>query len=68
MFAAHGWDQEDAILGNSHLVYDSDDDAYRLYVTEVNHGLFVIEFNHTFGHNEIQVLATNFIDLNKLLE
>ena len=49
-------------------MYDQQDDAYRLYVTEMNNGLFVIDFNHTFVHNEIQVLATNYIDLNEVLE
>ena len=65
---SHGWDNEDAFLGNSHLVYDKQDNAYRLYVTEMYKGLFVMEFKHNFGDNEIQVLTTNFVDLHRILQ
>lgn len=46
---AHGWDFDSAYIGNAHLVYDELDNAYRLYLTEVGHGLFVMDFKHTPG-------------------
>jgi hypothetical protein len=43
-YGCPGWTEEDAYLGNAHLVFSSDTNAYRLYITEANHGLFVVDF------------------------
>lgn len=43
---AHGYDKEEVYIGNAHLVFTSINDCYRLYVTEVDGGLFVIDFQH----------------------
>lgn len=64
---AAGWSGDDAYIGNSHLMYDGFDQNYRLYVTELNRGLFVIDFLHKMGEREINIITTNYIDLNKLL-
>ena len=64
-----GWTEEEAYFGNAHLLYSGNTDAYRLYVTEINHGLFVMDFIRPhFLDPEITVLTTSFIDLHKLLE
>jgi len=47
--AAHGWDNDDAYIGNAHLMYDEQDHTYRMYVTELTNGLFVLDFGHKFG-------------------
>ncbi len=42
--AAHGWDNDKAYLGNADLIYSSNTEAWRLYVTEVTSGFFVVDF------------------------
>jgi hypothetical protein len=37
-------------------------------VTEVSHGLFILDFKHHPGNHEIQIITSNFIDLNALLK
>jgi hypothetical protein len=66
--AAHGWDQESAYIGNAHLMFDSFDDVYRLYVTELYNGLFVLDFKYRLGARDLNIVTMNFIDLNKLLK
>lgn len=39
-----GWTDDNAYLGNAHMIYSSNTEAYRLYITEINHGLFVVDF------------------------
>jgi len=49
-------------------MYDQLDRTYRLYVTELTNGLFVLDFGHKFGSRELEIITTNFVDLNKLLQ
>lgn len=49
-------------------MYDTLDDSYRLYVSEVSNGFFVLDFKYAPGSREIQVLTSNYIDMNKLLK
>ena len=64
-----GWTQEKAYLGNSHMLYSANTDAYRLYITEIDHGIFVVDFIKAHIQDpEITILTTTFIDLKKLLE
>lgn len=41
---APGWTQDKAYLGNAHMLYSGNTDAYRLYITEVDNGFFVVDF------------------------
>jgi hypothetical protein len=41
---------------------------YRLYITEVDAGLFVVDFTHQFGRREINVMNIYFINIEELLE
>ena len=63
----HGWGQERAFLGNSHIVWTNDSSLYRLLVTELNTGLFVVDFKWTNNRDEIVITKTNFINLKELL-
>jgi len=42
--AAHGWTNEDAIIGNAYMTFSSLTNAFRLYITEIDNGFFVIDF------------------------
>lgn len=46
---AHGYDKDEAYIGNSHLAFDPTNDVYRLYLTEVDSGLFVVDFTYKVG-------------------
>ena len=39
-----GWDEDKAYLGNAHMVYSSNTDAFRLYITEARYGFFIVDF------------------------
>ncbi len=43
---AHGYRNRRVFIGNSHLVFSAINNVYRLYVTEVDNGLFVVDFTH----------------------
>ena len=62
-----GWTEDNAYLGNAHLLYWGSFDTYRLYITEISHGLFVVDFTRHFTDPEITILRTTFVDLHKML-
>ena len=64
---SHGYDKESAYISNSHLLYDPINEVYRLYLTEVNNGLFVVDFTYKPGRFEINIVKTSFIDIKGLL-
>jgi hypothetical protein len=65
---AAGWTEDEAYLGNAHMLYSANTDAYRLYITETTHGLFVVDFTKAhISDPEITILTTSYIDLHKLL-
>jgi FKBP-type peptidyl-prolyl cis-trans isomerase 2 len=44
---AQGFGKEVAYIANAHLVFSpANNGTYRLYVTEVDGGLFVVDFTH----------------------
>jgi hypothetical protein len=67
--ACAGWNEDKAFLGNAHLVYSANTDAYRLYVTEARYGFFVVDFvRPSFADDDITILTTTFVNVKKLLE
>lgn len=66
--AAHGWQAtQDVFVGNAHLVYSGEAACYRLFITEVDHGLFIVSFNWQKGYSEISIRSVDYIDLNQVL-
>lgn len=66
--ACAGWNEDKAFLGNAHLVYSANTNAYRLYVTEARYGFFVVDFvRPSAADDEITILTTTFVDVKKLL-
>lgn len=43
---AHGYKNRRVFIGNSHLVFSAINNVYRLYATELDNGLFVVDFTH----------------------
>ena len=62
-----GWNEEKAYIGNSHVVWTNDTSLYRLLVTEVRYGLFLVDFKWANGRDELTIVKTNFINVKELL-
>ena len=43
-------------------------DTFRLYITELNNGFFVIDFTRHLNDPEITVLSVRYVDMNELLK
>lgn len=67
LVGATGYKGESVYIGNAHLVYSSAEQSYRLYMTEVTGGLFVLDFTHAMGRGEINILSLAYVDLRSLL-
>ena len=51
----------DIYMNNAELVYNQDKDVYRLYVTEMTRGVFILEFSHILGQTDIIIQQIYFI-------
>ena len=52
---------------NADLSYHPETKTYRLYITEIDHGLLVLEFSHDFDAEAITILETHVIDIPAML-
>jgi hypothetical protein len=68
LFMAQGFPKNKVEIGGSHLVYSAANNCYRLYVTEIDVGLFVLDFTHGVGRREINIVTISFVNLKTLLE
>lgn len=66
--SVHGWDKDTAKLGNAHLIHSPVTKAFRLYITEITTGMFVVDFTYSSNSTEINIISINFINLKTLLE
>lgn len=57
----------DIYINNAELFYLQEQKVYRLYVSEVNRGLLIMEFQHLPGRADIVVRRTYFIEIRGLL-
>ena len=64
---AVNWPGGPAYIGNAQLVFTNDSSIYRLAITEINHGLFFVDFKFTRGRQSIEIIKVEFIDLNKVM-
>jgi|JI61114C2RNA_FD_contig_51_3816721_length_1184_multi_1_in_0_out_0_2 hypothetical protein len=62
---AHSWPaNQDVFVGNAHLIYSSEVQRYRLFITDVRNGLFIVSFNWQKGYSELSIRSVDYIDLN----
>jgi hypothetical protein len=57
----------DPYIVSADLSYHPETDSYRLYVTEIIKGIFVIEFTHKLGDKEIHITRIQYINVNQLV-
>lgn len=66
--AAHGWNGDEANIANAYLTFSSLTNAFRLYITELNNGFFVVDFTRHTWEAEIHILSVQYVDMNDLLK
>jgi len=64
---AHGYKKDTVYIANAHLVFSNINNCYRLYITEVDNGLFVVDFTYQIGRREINIVIINYIDMNEMM-
>jgi hypothetical protein len=57
----------DIYINNAELTYNAGTGTYRLYISEMTKGLFMVEFTHKAGKPDIIIRQIVFIDVKGLL-
>lgn len=57
----------DIYINNAELTYNAATATYRLYISEMTKGLFMVEFTHKAGKPDIVIRQIVFIDVKSLL-
>lgn len=65
LIGAEGWDTKKTkvYIANSHIAFTNETGLYRLFITEVDNGLFVVDFKWLPGRDEITLLRVTFVNL-----
>lgn len=64
---ASAWPGGPVSIGNAHLAFTNDTTTYRLIISELNYGFFVLDFTWTKGRKSIEILRIEFINLKEEL-
>jgi hypothetical protein len=56
--------QGDPYIVSADLSYHPETGSYRLYITEILKGIFVVEFTHNLGDKEIHITRIQHINVN----
>ena len=62
--AAHNWPGGQAYIGNADFGFTNDTDTYRLVMTELNGGFFVMDFKWVKGRKSVEILSLEFVHLS----
>ena len=57
----------DIYINNAELTYNPTSKVYRLYISEMRKGLFMVEFTHIEGDTDLVIRQIVYIDLKTLL-
>ena len=65
MAAANGWPIDKRVhIGNAHFAYTNVSDTYRLIISELTSGIFVVDFTFNKVRDSISITAITYINLN----
>lgn len=69
LIGTDGWpDNENKVfIANSHIAWTNTTELYRMFVTEVRYGLFVVDFTWRAGRSEISLVHRSFLNLKEML-
>jgi len=65
--AANDWPGGQVFIGNAHFAFTNETNTYRLVITELRNGLFVVDFAYTKGRKSLEILKVEFINLKEEL-
>jgi hypothetical protein len=54
--AANDWIGGSVFIGNAHFAFTNDSQTYRLVITELRNGFFVLDFKWVKGRKSVEVL------------
>lgn len=63
MTAANDWPGGPCFIGNAQFSFTNQTGVYRLIISELRNGLFVVDFKWTKGRKSVEILKVEFIDL-----
>ena len=61
--AANDWPGGPCYLANAHFAFTNETETYRLVITELRNGLFVVDFKYVKNRRSVEILKVEFIDL-----
>ena len=64
---ANDWPGGPCYIANAHFAFTNISETYRLVITELRHGLFVVDFKWSKGKKSVEILKVKFIDLKEEL-
>lgn len=65
--AANDWVGGPCFIANAHFSFTNISGTYRLVITELRNGLFVVDFRWTRGRKSVEILKVEFINLKEEL-
>lgn len=65
--AANDWPGGPVFIGNAHFAFTNQTNTYRIVITELRNGLFVVDFAYVKGRKSLEILKVEFIDLKEEL-
>lgn len=65
LIAANDWIGGPCFIGNAHFAFTNLSETYRLVITELRNGFFVVDFKWVKGRKSVEVLKIEFINLKE---
>jgi hypothetical protein len=62
---ATDWPGGPCFIGNAHFAWTNMTDLYRLVITELNSGFFVVDFKWVKNRKSVEILKIEFIDMKE---
>ena len=67
MQAANDWPGGPCYIGNAHFAWTNETDIYRLVISELRNGFFVVDFKYVKNRKNVEILKVEFIDMTEVL-
>ena len=65
LMSANDWpNTRRCYIGNAHFVWTNETDVYRLIITELKHGIFIVDMRYSKVRDSVSITSITFIDLH----
>lgn len=61
--AASDWPGGPCFLGNAHFAFTNETNLYRLVISELRNGLFIVDFRWVKGRKNVEITKVSFYNL-----